>query len=48
MLPNLVVLNHIPHLKLDLGYKIARFHRAQRRLDGEVFTLPADLQMFSS
>lgn len=44
----LVVLNHILHLKLDLGYKIARFHRSQRRLDGKVFTLPADLQVLSS
>jgi hypothetical protein len=44
----LVVLNHVPHLKLDKGYKIVRFHRAGRRLDGEVFTLPADLQVLSS
>ena len=35
-----VVLNHILHLKLDLGYKIARFYRAQRRLYGEVLEFP--------
>ena len=43
-----MVLNHIPHLKFFVGYKIARFYRAGRRLSGEVFALPADLQGFSS
>jgi hypothetical protein len=43
-----MVFNHVSHLKIDLGYKIARFYRAQRRLNGEVFTLPADFQVFSS
>ena len=43
-----MVLNHIPHLKVDLGQKIARFYRAGRRLYGEVFALPADFQMLSS
>ena len=43
-----MVLNHIPHLKIDLGYKIAKFYRAGRRLNGEVFTLPADMKVFSS
>ena len=43
-----MVFHHIPDLKLDLGYKIVRFYRAGRRLSGEVFALPADLQGFSS
>ena len=44
----LVIFNHIPHLKVDLGYKIAKYYRAGRRLYGEVFRLPTDLQVFSS
>ena len=44
----LVVLNHILHLKVFVGHKIARFYRAGRRLNGEVFALPADIKVFSS
>ena len=43
-----MVFHHIFDLKLDLGYKIVRFYRAQRRFYGEVFTLPRDFQVFSS
>jgi hypothetical protein len=43
-----MVFHHIPHLKVDLGYKIARFYYAGRRLNGEVFALPADFQVFPS
>ena len=41
-----MVFHHISHLKVFVGYKIARFHRAGRRLNGEVFALPTDLQVF--
>ena len=43
-----MVLYHVPHLKVDLGYKIPRFYNAGRRLNGEVFALPTDFQVFSS
>jgi hypothetical protein len=38
-----MVFHHVSHLKVFVGYEIARFHYVQRRLDGEVFTLPANL-----
>jgi hypothetical protein len=37
-----MVFDQVLDLKFDLGYKIVRFYRAGRRLNGEVFTLPAD------
>jgi hypothetical protein len=43
-----MVFPHIPHLKVFIGYKIARFYYAGRRLNGEVFALPADFQVFPS
>ena len=43
-----MIFNHIPHLKVDLRYTIARYYRGGRRLYGEVFALPTDLQVFSS
>ena len=43
-----MVFYHVPHLKVFVDYKIARFYYVQRRLNGEVFTLPANLQMFLS
>ena len=43
-----MVFDHIFNLKVFVGYEIARFHRAGRRLYGEVFTLPTNLQVLSS
>jgi len=35
-----MIFDHIPPLKVFVVYKIVRFYRAGRRLNGEVFTLP--------
>ncbi len=43
-----VVLHHVFHLQVFIGNEIAGFHYAQCRLNGKVFTLPTDLEVFSS
>jgi hypothetical protein len=43
-----MILDHVQHKQIFIGNEIARFHYAQCRFDGKVFTLPTDLEVLSS